>query len=135
MSKSGQPLLDVRGVVKAFGGMRVVNQVSLTMVRGEILGIVGPNGAGKTTLINMVSGLIKADTGEMRYLGAPIHHLPAYEIARLGIARTFQIVRPLRDLSVVENVMVGALFGRRECKSTKDARSIAHEALARVQLE
>jgi branched-chain amino acid transport system ATP-binding protein len=135
MTADASPILQVNGLAKAFGGTQAVNAVSFGLSGGEILGVVGPNGAGKTTLINMVSGLIKPDRGDVRFRGAAIHALPPYAIARLGIARTFQIVRPLRELSVIENVMVGALFGRRACRSTSEARAIAKAALERVRLD
>lgn len=134
MSATVAPALDVRGVVKGFGAVRAVDGVSLAVRAGEVLGVVGPNGAGKSTLVNIISGLVKADAGEIAYRGVPIHRLSPDEVARLGVARTFQIVKPLRDLSVIENVMVGALFGRRQCRSTREARRIAEEALAQVQL-
>ena len=128
------PALDVKGVTKRFGGVLAVNDVSFTANSGEIVGVVGPNGAGKTTLINLLSGLLKPDSGEISGLGSALHLASPDKIARLGIARTFQIVKPLRDLSVVENVMVGALFGRRQTRSTESARRIAYDALEEVQL-
>ncbi|MCY1519151.1 Lipopolysaccharide export system ATP-binding protein LptB [compost metagenome] len=89
-----------------------VNQVSFTLAEGEILGLIGPNGAGKTTLVSLISGTLAPTHGEILYQGNPIGNLPAYRRARLGIGRTFQIMRPFPGLSVLDNVAVGALFGR-----------------------
>jgi len=126
------PVLELRGVSKSFGGIRAVRDVSFRIELGEIVGLIGPNGAGKTTLLNLISGLMRPDEGRIDFLGEEIVKHRPDEIARLGIARTFQIPKPLRDLTVIENVMVGALFGRRQCGSTEEARKIALDALHRV---
>lgn len=95
-----------------FSGLVAVNKVSFTMDEGEILGIIGPNGAGKTTFINMVSGIIMPSGGRIEYKGRDITYAPAHERARMGIARTYQLIHPLENLSLVENVMIGSIFAR-----------------------
>ncbi|CCE05520.1 High-affinity branched-chain amino acid transport ATP-binding protein braF (modular protein) [Bradyrhizobium sp. STM 3843] len=104
------PLLSVERVSKSFGGLRAVEGVSLTVAQGEILGIIGPNGSGKTTLLNMLSGALIPTTGTIRLGDAVISGLPAHKIARLGLARTFQLVRVMPELSIAENVAAAALF-------------------------
>ena len=105
-------LLAVRGVTKRFGGLNALVDVSFTVEQGDVLGIIGPNGAGKTTLLNCISGIYPADSGEITWDGQAIKGLPAYRIARLGIGRTFQIVRPFPSMTVRENTAMGALFGQ-----------------------
>ncbi|WP_447919752.1 ABC transporter ATP-binding protein [Achromobacter aegrifaciens] len=105
-------ILDVRNVTRRFAGLVAVNQVSFTLAEGEILGLIGPNGAGKTTLISLISGTLAPSEGEIFYQDRSIGGMPAYRRARLGIGRTFQIMRPFPGLSVLDNVAVGALFGR-----------------------
>ena len=98
-------------VTKRFGGLVAVNEVSLEIEQGELIGIVGPNGSGKTTLYNLISGIYHPDEGRVFFEGRDITDLPPYERAHLGIARTFQISRPFGSATVRENVVVGALFG------------------------
>jgi branched-chain amino acid transport system ATP-binding protein len=105
-------LLEVRHATRRFAGLVAVNDVSLTLAQGEILGLIGPNGAGKTTLISLISGTLATSDGELLFQGESINRLPAFRRARLGIGRTFQIMRPFPGLSVLDNVAVGALFGR-----------------------
>jgi branched-chain amino acid transport system ATP-binding protein len=130
------PLLDVRGLARRFGGLAAVGGVDLAIRRGEILGMIGPNGAGKTTLVNCITGLDKPTSGTILFRGEDITRLPSYAIGRLGIARTFQVVKPLRQLDVRDNVAVGAMFGARGRERTAaQARRRAEEVLARVGLE
>ena len=103
---SEAPLLDVVDVAKAFGELKVLTGVRLQVRPGEAVGLVGPNGSGKTTLLNVISGLYPPDAGRIVFSGIPIAGLPAHRIRRLGIARTFQVPRPFRSLSVRENVVV-----------------------------
>ena len=111
---AGQPLLELRGVQKRFGGLLAVNAMSFDMHSGEILGLIGPNGAGKSTLFNLVTGVLVADAGQIRFLGQPIERATQREIARRGICRTFQHVNLVSTMSVIENVAIGAhLRGRR----------------------
>ena len=105
----GEALLSVRGVEKRFGGLTALDGVSLGVAGGSITGLIGPNGAGKTTLFDVVSGLLAPDAGEIRLGPHRLAGRPAHEIARLGVARTFQIPRPLARLTVLENLL---LYGK-----------------------
>ena len=105
------PQLDLRNVTKRFGGVAAVDGVTFSIAKGEILGVIGPNGAGKTTLLNCISGVYRLDGGDIRWLGVSIAGLAPYRVARLGVGRTFQIVKPFGSMTVRENVAVGALFG------------------------
>jgi branched-chain amino acid transport system ATP-binding protein len=104
-------ILEVSHVTRRFAGLVAVNDVSFTLGEGEILGVIGPNGAGKTTLVNLISGTLSPSLGEIFFESKKITGLPAFRRARLGIGRTFQIMRPFPGLSVLDNVAVGALFG------------------------
>jgi branched-chain amino acid transport system ATP-binding protein len=99
-------LLEAANIVKRFGGVEALRGVDIS-AEDEVLGLIGPNGAGKTTLFNIISGFLRPTSGEVRFEGKPIHTRPNHAIARMGIARTFQIVRPFSDLSVLENVLAG----------------------------
>jgi len=125
-------LLEIDRVSKSFGGIRAVSDVSFTIELGDVVGLIGPNGAGKTTLLNLISGLIQRDEGYICFLGESTEKLRSDQIARLGMARTFQIPKPLRDLTVIENVMVAAFFGAQQCRSTRIARKVALDALHTV---
>lgn len=107
-------ILKLEGVTKRFGGLVAVNNVTMEVQKGEILGLIGPNGAGKTTLTNLISGVHTVSEGKIVFDGTDITLLPAHKRCNLGIARTFQISRPLKNLTVVENVMIGGLFGKGE---------------------
>jgi len=102
-------LLRAINLTKAFGGLRVLDGVSLEVDRGELVGIIGPNGAGKTTLLNVISGLLSPDGGQLLFLERDITRLPPHERARLGIARTFQIPQPFHSLTILQNVTLAAL--------------------------
>lgn len=104
------PLLAVDGVSKSFSGLRAVEGVSFTVAPGEIIGIIGPNGSGKTTLLNTLSGALRPSSGTIRFSGTVLNGLRAHQIARLGLARTFQLVRVMPDLTVAENVAAARLF-------------------------
>ncbi len=106
-----QPILTVNHLTKRFGGLVAVDDVSFDLFEGEILGLIGPNGAGKTTMVSLISGTISPSTGKVLFQGAPIAHLPAFRRSRLGIGRTFQLMKPFPGLNVLDNVAVGALFG------------------------
>ena len=123
------PLLDARRLTKRFQGLVSVDKVSFTLARNEVVGLVGPNGAGKTTLINLISGALVPDEGEVWFENARIDGMPPYRRAHLGIGRTFQVMKPFPGLSVLENVTVGALFGRGGTFSRKKARKSAREWL------
>ena len=107
---AGGALLELHNVRKAFGGLVAVDDVSLAIAAGEILGLIGPNGSGKTTALNLISGVLRSDGGEIRFKGRSIGALPSNEIARLGIARTFQLVRVLGSMSCLDNVVAGLAF-------------------------
>jgi branched-chain amino acid transport system ATP-binding protein len=101
-----EPLLSVQGVSKHFGGFTALSEVSVEIARGERFGLIGPNGSGKTTLINCISGSLRNDGGSIRFEGEEMSGLPAYKRTRKGIARSFQIPRPFRSMSVLENLLV-----------------------------
>ncbi len=107
-----KPLFEARGLTKRFQGLLSVNRVSFAIADNEILGLIGPNGAGKTTLVNMMSGTLKPNAGEIVFQGAPVTSLPPFRRAHLGIARTFQVMKPFQGMSVLDNVAIGALFGQ-----------------------
>ena len=110
-ARNGSIVLAVQGVSKAFAGVQALAGVGLDVRGGEILGLVGPNGSGKSTLINLVSGHYRADAGRIQFGGVTVEKLAAHRIARLGVARTYQIPRPFRHLTVLENVTLPAMFG------------------------
>src|ERR1700688_1643514 len=104
-------MLTVAGLSKRFGGFLAVNGVSFDVREGEILGLIGPNGSGKSTTFNLIAGTLAPTGGSIRFEGAEIAGLAAHKICRQGIARTFQIPRPFRKLSLVENVTLAAYYG------------------------
>jgi branched-chain amino acid transport system ATP-binding protein len=104
--------LTVSGVGMRFGGLQALDDVSFEVAPGSIVGLIGPNGSGKTTLMNVISGFYKPTRGSVEFAGRRIADVPAYEVCKLGIARTFQIVKPFANLTVLENVAVGAMYGR-----------------------
>ena len=104
------PLLEVRGLRRAFGGLVAVESLDMTVSAGEIVGLLGPNGSGKTTALNLLSGALRPDAGSVHLAGKPLTGLRPNRIARAGISRTFQLVRVLPSLSVVENVLAGLAF-------------------------
>jgi branched-chain amino acid transport system ATP-binding protein len=106
------PILSLSGVTKAFGGLVAVNDISLDVASGDLLGLIGPNGSGKTTLINLVTGTLRTTKGKISFKGRDITDLPTHVRAGMGMARTFQIVKPLTSMTVRENVLVASLFGR-----------------------
>jgi branched-chain amino acid transport system ATP-binding protein len=122
----------VTEIRKQFGGLKVLQRVSFELTRGQIVGLVGPNGAGKTTLFNVVTGVQQADGGSVLFDDVDIRRLPGHRICRLGIARTFQAVRPFLDMTVRQNVLVGARFGGRG--SRKEAAAAVEEAIGLVGL-
>ena len=122
------PLLELRNVSRSFGGVHAIRDVSLTLQRGEVIGVIGPNGAGKTTLVNVITGVHPPSSGEILHEGTPIQGLKPYQVAARGIARTFQVVQPFPAMTVVENAMAGALFGS-GIRKMDDAREAAMEHL------
>lgn len=126
-------ILQVEGVGKRFGGLQALEDVTFDLPEGQILGLIGPNGAGKTTLFNCISGVYTPTAGRVIFRGEEVTGLKSYHIAHRGMARTHQIVRPLKELSVLENVMVGACFGQNNYPLGK-AKEIAREVLDFVNL-
>jgi branched-chain amino acid transport system ATP-binding protein len=124
-------LLSIQGVSKHFRGLTAVDRVDLEVAPGEICGVIGPNGAGKTTLFNMIAGELKPDSGAIVFSGERIDGLSSDKVCRLGIGRTFQLVRPFPGLSVEENVIVGGLLRR---SHVGDASVRARELLRRLDL-
>lgn len=122
------PILEVKNVTMTFGGLTAVDDVSFNMAEGEILGLIGPNGAGKTTLFNVINGVYKPTRGNVVFRGRDITGLPPYDVVRLGLARTHQIVKPLNEMTVLENVVVGACFGA-ENLGLEPAQYVAEEVL------
>ena len=129
-------ILEIDHVTRRFAGLVAVNDVSFTLNEGEILGVIGPNGAGKTTLVSLISGTLAPSSGDIMFEGHSIRSLPAFRRARLGIGRTFQIMRPFPGLSVLDNVAVGALFGHGKGTSDlQEARKKARRHLEFVGLD
>jgi len=126
-------VLRVSGVTKSFGGFLAVNQVSFEVKEGEILGLIGPNGSGKSTLFNLISGTLIPTAGRVLFQGQDITNLPPNKVCHRGIARTFQIPRPFRKLSLLENVSLSAYFGS-DLDSETEARKRAIKALEIVHL-
>ena len=115
-------LLEGKKVTRAFGALNAIDEVDFQIQEGEVLGLIGPNGAGKTTLVNLVTGTYPLTRGEISFKGTTLTGLKPAKISRLGIARTFQIVQPFPGMSLRENVVVGALFGKNGAgRSTKQA--------------
>jgi ABC-type branched-subunit amino acid transport system ATPase component len=127
-------VLSVSGVTKRFGGLVAVDNMEFSVAEHEVMGIIGPNGSGKTTMMNMISGTFKPTSGTIAMKGARISDLSAQEITRRGVGRTFQLVRLLPTLSVLENVVAGAVFGHRK-RWGREADDHAHQMLERVGLE
>ncbi len=122
------PLLETQSIVKTFGGLTAVNHVSIQIEPGEIVGLIGPNGAGKTTFLNSIAGTFRPNGGRALFAGEDLTGAPAETMCRKGMSRTFQIPLPFPKLTVLENVMVGAVFGAQHLHG-KTARQRAGEAL------
>jgi branched-chain amino acid transport system ATP-binding protein len=127
-------MLRVSGVVKRFGGFTALGDVSFEVAEGEILGLIGPNGSGKTTMFNCISGALEPTAGSIRFRDQEIAGLTPDAICHRGVARTFQIPRPFRKLSILENVAVAAHFGAQRRTTETEARARAREVLALVGL-
>ncbi|MBW1981473.1 MAG: ABC transporter ATP-binding protein [Deltaproteobacteria bacterium] len=128
-------ILEGKGISKKFAGLLAVRQVDFSLQQGEILGLIGPNGAGKTTLVNVIAGVYKPSEGEVYFKGKKISGMKPYQIGRLGVARTFQIVKPFPGMTVKENASVGAMFGAQGKRwSAKEAIEKAQEILEFVGL-
>lgn len=130
---SPEMILQVKDVSKRFGGLQALTDVTFDLPEGQILGLIGPNGAGKTTLFNVINGVYAPTQGQVFFRGEEVTGKPSYEVARRGLARAHQVVRPLADLTVRENVIVGACFGR-ERHGLRAAHRLADAALTQVGL-
>src|ERR1700739_2149353 len=122
-------MLEVQGLCKRFGGFLAVNQVSFELRAGEILGLIGPNGSGKSTTFNLIAGTLRPSSGSIRLDGKEIGGLPAHAICHQGVGRTFQIPRPFRKLSLLENVTLAAFYGEAGKITRAEAEHRAGEAL------
>lgn len=127
-------LLEVRELSRRFGGLLAVDKLSFTVGEHEILGLIGPNGAGKSTAFNLINGVYPPNDGRVIFRGVDITGQPPYRVVRYGLARTHQIVQPLAEMTVLDNCIVGACFGRENLPLAR-ARVVAHEVLALVGLE
>ncbi|OAT81385.1 ABC transporter ATP-binding protein [Desulfotomaculum copahuensis] len=117
---------EVRRIVKNFGGLCAVHEISFSLEKGQVIGLIGPNGSGKTTIFNLINNFFPLTAGEIYFKGKRIDSLPTHKICALGIARTFQVVKPLKRMSVLDNVMAGAFL---HTGSTSQARARALEIL------
>jgi branched-chain amino acid transport system ATP-binding protein len=129
------PIVEGKGVTRYFGGVVAVSNVNFVVERGELLGLIGPNGAGKTTLFNLISATIRPTAGIIRFKGASINRLKPYQVCRMGVARTFQTVKTFANMSVLENVLLGALYGKPGTRSSREAIGAAGELLEFVGLD
>ncbi|MEJ2656354.1 MAG: ABC transporter ATP-binding protein [Desulfobacterales bacterium] len=136
MTEHQKAILEAKALTKQFKGLMANYQVDFTLNEGEILGLIGPNGAGKTTLVNMISGSLAITSGDVLFKGSSIKGLKPYRIGRLGIARTYQIVKPFARMTVLENIAVGAMFGRQSKKQrVRHALETAGQIVTFVGLE
>jgi branched-chain amino acid transport system ATP-binding protein len=127
-------VLSVRGLTKSFDGFLAVKNVSFEVAEGEILGLIGPNGSGKSTTFNLIAGALRPSAGSVRFQGRELAGLPAYQVAHAGIARTHQIPKPFRKLSVLDNVALAAFYGQDQKLGRAHAYALAQECLAVVNL-
>jgi branched-chain amino acid transport system ATP-binding protein len=135
MLGSEKDMLQGVRVSRRFGGLKALTDFNFLVEKGQIVGLIGPNGSGKTTLFNVITGFYPADSGKVFYKGKEITRHKPYEIAKLGVARTFQIVRPLLGLSVLDNVTTAVLYGRENIASMVKGRRRALELLKFVRLD
>lgn len=126
--------LEVKKLTKSFGGLTAIQGLDLSVEEGETVGLIGPNGSGKTTLFNLITGFLKPDKGRLEFRGKPINGLKPHQVCETGITRTFQLVKPFSEMTVVRNVMVGRLYGRRGVHSLSQADGESREILDFVGL-
>jgi branched-chain amino acid transport system ATP-binding protein len=122
-------MLKIQDLVKQFGGLKAINKISLTVKEGDFIGLIGPNGSGKTTLFNVISGHLKSNSGNMSFRDQDITGLSSDKVCHLGIARTFQIPRPFKSMTVVENVMESIFFGSKNIIRSSSTEQIRQEAI------
>lgn len=132
---SNKPILQTISISKSFGGIKALTDVDITLNQGEILGLIGPNGAGKTTLFNIIAGKFQPTSGQILFQDMDITSYGADKIAKLGIARTFQIVQVFNNLSVIENVLAGALFGQNKVVEYDESVERAYKSLKFIGME
>lgn len=125
-------VLEAKNLTKSYGGVRVVDDLSVSLIEGEALGVVGPNGAGKTTMLNLLTGLVHTDLGTVVFAGQDISRRSADERCHLGLGRTYQIPKPFEGMTVFENVLVGGTYGRGQ--SEKASYELCARALQRTSL-
>jgi len=128
-------ILSTSGATKRFGGVTAVNNIDFAVKRGEVVGILGPNGAGKSSFFNLLAGAIQPDSGTINFLDQDVTNSLSHEMCAKGLARTFQIVRPLKGLTVLENVMVGAFAKTRSVRESKEIATSAIELVGLTGLE
>lgn len=137
------PILTVSNLSKSFGGVRALHQVSFDLMPGELMGVIGPNGSGKTTLVNLITRFVKPTSGKVIFKGKQISHLPPYKIVRLGIVRTFQMVKPFYQLAAFKNIIIplysprmkqirGGRYGNRDAVALDLLEEVGFERDARV---
>lgn len=131
---AGPPVLEARGLGRRFGGLAAVEDVSLHLPAGRVLGVIGPNGAGKSTLVNLITGALRPTAGQVLIDGRDLTGARPWALARAGVARTFQLVKPFRGMTVRENVAIGALHAAGGRQSWPQAQARAEEVLERVGL-
>ncbi len=127
-------MLELIRVSKDFGGLRALSDVSFSVEKGEVLGLIGPNGSGKSTAFNVITGFLPVSSGTIVFENEDITRLPAHQVARRGMARTFQIVRPFLHLSALDNVIAGSQFGSADGRTRREAEQHAYEILETVGL-
>jgi branched-chain amino acid transport system ATP-binding protein len=127
-------ILSGRGVTRTFGALKAVWNVDFEVRRGEILGVIGPNGAGKTTLLSMINGTLSLSRGTITFKDQLISALKPFRIAELGISRTFQVVKPFPGMTLLENVAIGALFGKDKIRDAREAQEKTRSILETVNL-
>ena len=128
-------MLQGEKITKRFGGLVAVSRLDFEIREGEVVGLIGPNGSGKTTLFNVISGLYKPEEGTLTFRGRRIEGRKPYEVSKMGIGRTFQIVKPLLTMTVLENIAIGALYGREGVRDMKSALARSEEILHFTGLE
>ena len=127
-------ILEVKNLIKAFGGLRAVNDLAFMVEKGEVIGLIGPNGSGKTTVFNLISGVLRPEEGTIRFKGRDITGLKPHRICQYGIARTFQLTKPFAGMTALQNVMIGRMYGGDQNQGMKEAEKECDRILEFVGL-